>query len=101
MIKLLTISLILLSSLYAGSPTQSEQNSIYMEAILFVTVFGVMGIVSYIYSKKHAKEYKPPKKEVIEEKSPYADRVAELSEMVKKNLLSKKEFELLNKYYLS
>ena len=69
MIKLLTISLILLSSLYAGSPTQSEQNSIYMEAILFVTVFGVMGIVSYIYSKKHAKEYKPPKKEVIEEKS--------------------------------
>ncbi|MEA2091038.1 MAG: hypothetical protein U9O83_01580 [Campylobacterota bacterium] len=100
MTKLLTISLILLSSLHAGSPTQSEQNGIYMEAVLFIAVFGVMGIVSYIYSKKHAKEYKP-KKEVIEEKSPYADRIAELSEMREKGLLSEKEFELLNNYYLS
>ena len=99
MTKILIISIFLISSLYAKVATESEMNAIYQEAVLFVLVFGVMGIVSYIYSKKHAREYKP-KKKIIKEKSPYADRIAELLEMHENNLLSKKEFELLNEYYL-
>ena len=97
--KLIIFILLLKMSLFAKVVSQSEQNSILVEAALFVGVFGAMGIISYIYSSKHAKEYKPKKSEI--KKSPYDARVAELLEMHKNNLLSKKEFELLSDFYLN
>ena len=97
--KIVIYMFLLVSIVGAKVPTSTEQSSIYMEAILFVVVFGTMGIVSYIYSNKHAKEYKSVAKE--EEISPFADRVLELSDMRDKDMLREDEFELLKKYYLS
>ncbi len=97
--KIVIYMFLLVSIVGAKVPTSTEQSSIYMEAILFVVVFGTMGIVSYIYSNKHAKEYKSVDKE--EEISPFADRVLELSDMRDKDILREDEFELLKKYYLS
>ena len=99
MIKLITATFLLNTILSAAEVTQSQQNSIYMEAVLFIGVFGTMGFISYIYSSRHAKEYKPKKVEIKE--SPYNARIQELLEMRKNNLLSEKEFELLNDYYLN
>lgn len=98
--KYLLISLFFLSSLYADAVSQNELNSIYLEAALFVAVFGIMGIISYIYSNKHAKEYKP-KKEVTQHQRLKKDRIEELRELLNKELLSEKEFELLKEYYLT
>ena len=97
MTKLLTISLFLLSSLQAKTASESEMNAIYQEGLLFVAVFGVMGLVSYIYSKKHAKEYKPKKE--VKEISPYADRIRELTEISERGDLTKDELEVLLNYY--
>jgi len=101
--KLILFILSLKTFLFATAVTQSQQQSILMEAALFVSVFGIMGIISYIYSNRHAKAYKPKKVSVEEEvieKIINIDRVSELSEMLKKGMLTKKEFELLNNYYL-
>ena len=99
--NLLLIQLLVLS-LYAKEASSVELNSIYIEAILFVAVFGVMGIVSYIYSKKHAKEY-APKKEKAEkrEQENLSTRVEELSQMLKSNHLTQDEFNILEDYYKS
>lgn len=99
MIKLILLTLLLFSSLFAGEMTQSELNDIYLEAVLFVAVFGTMGIISYVISSKHAKEYKP-EKTVVETnpKSTKIDRITELLKIHKDGLLSKKEFEILKKY---
>nr|WP_321265979.1 hypothetical protein [uncultured Sulfurimonas sp.] len=97
--KTILILFILLLPLYANSVTQNELNGIYKEAILFVAVFGIMAIVSYIYSTKHAKEYKS-KKRVVKEKSSYDKRVEQLLDLYEKKLLNRKEFELLKDYYL-
>jgi len=97
---LLTLPL-LLTSLLAESISQNDLNNIYKEAILFVSVFGIMGIISYIYSKKHAKEYKPKEEDIQkEEPSPIEQRVAHLYALCEKNVISTKEFEVLKKYYL-
>ncbi|MCK9490927.1 MAG: hypothetical protein M0Q24_02460 [Sulfurimonas sp.] len=96
---LISIFIILFSSLYANTVSQDELNSIYIEAILFVTVFGIMGIVSYIYSSRHARAYKP-KKEKIPEDRVKADRVDELRELFQKEFITKVEFELLKEHYL-
>ncbi|EQB40714.1 hypothetical protein M947_00245 [Sulfurimonas hongkongensis] len=93
------IFFVLLSSLYATSATQEELTSIYIEAILFVSVFGIMGIISYIYSSKHAKAYKPKKEEVAKDRIK-ADRIEELRELLEKELITKVEFELLKEHYL-
>ncbi|MDY0234201.1 MAG: hypothetical protein RBS11_09240 [Sulfurimonas sp.] len=89
----------LFSSLYADSVTQDDLNSIYIEAILFVTVFGIMGIVSYIYSSRHAKAYQPKKQEVAKDRIK-ADRIEELKELLQKDVITKIEFELLKEHYL-
>ena len=103
MIKLIIFTLLLKTFLFAAVVTQSQQNSIYLEAILFVVVFGTMGIISYIYSSRHAKAYKskkvPAEEEVVEE-IVNVDRISELSEMLKNGILTREEFELLNNYYL-
>ena len=103
MTKLITLVLILISSLNASNATQNELNDIYMEAVLFVAVFTTMGIISFIYSKKHAKEYNKKEINISEKKvdTVNINRIAELSKMLKDGLLTKKEFELLNKHYLS
>ena len=90
---------IFFSSLYANDLSQETLNSIYQEAILFITVFGVMGIVSYIYSSRHAKAYRPKKEEVAKDRTK-TDRIEELKDLLQKELITKKEFELLKEYYL-
>jgi len=92
MIKLILLTLLLFSSLFAGEMTQSDLNNIYFEAILFVAVFGTMGIISYVISSKHAKEYKP-KKVIIEEIQ--IDRISELFQMHKDGLLTLQEYTIL------
>ena len=101
MIKLIIFTLILKTVLVAKVVSQSDQNSIMIEALLFVVVFGTMGIISYIYSSKHAKAYK--KEELLQgvvEERVEKDRISELSEMLENGTLTKEEFELLNNYYL-
>ena len=87
--------------LSAQTATQDELNSIYTEAILFVAVFGIMGIISYIYSSKHAKAYVP--KKVVTKLTPYQEacktRVQELSKMLEEKSITEDEFEVLEKYY--
>jgi len=86
--------------LFAEQATQSELNSIYTEAILFVAIFGVMGIISYIYSSRHAKAYVAPvvkvKKKTVQELKD--ERVAELLHLYKKEVLTEDEFEVLREY---
>jgi hypothetical protein len=100
-LKLISLILLISSSLLAVAPTQSEEKSIYIEGILFLVVFGTMGVISYIYSNKHAQEYKKKEPQNKEETSPYAERIAKLLEMKNDNLLSEKEFEILSDYYLN
>ena len=92
MIKLILLTLALSSSLYAGEMTQSELNDIYLEALLFVAVFGTMGIISYVISSKHAKKYKP-EKTVVEEIE--VDRISELFQMHKNGFLTLEEYTIL------
>lgn len=101
MIKLISFILIIKAGLEAAVVTQTEQNSIMIEAALFVVVFGTMGLISYIYSNRHAKAYKPQKVEVVEvvKKSVHERRISELEEMLKNKTLTQEEFELLNKHY--
>jgi len=103
MIKLIIFTIILNTSLFAKVVSQDVENSIMIEAILFVGIFGTMGIISYIYSNRHAKAYKPKKapvlKEVLEETA-NKNRISELSEMLKNGILTQEEFELLSNYHL-
>ena len=59
--KITIFILLTVTFLNAQAATDEQLNSIYAEAILFVAVFGVMGIVSFIYSRRHAKAYVAPK----------------------------------------
>ena len=95
--KLMIFTILFQTLLFAKEVSQSEQNSVMIEAILFVGIFGTMGILSYIYSNKHAKAYKKkdveiesPKQERIE-----VDRITELSKMLENGSLTQEEFELL------
>jgi len=93
------VFLILFSLLYGDSVSKNELNSIYMEAVLFVLVFGIMGIVSYIYSTKHAKAYKSKKEDVTQDRVK-ADRIEELRHLLQKELITEKEFDILKEHYL-
>ena len=103
MIQLLSLTLFLLTPLTANEVTQAQLDSIYMEAILFITVFGLMGIISFVYSKKHAKEYKPKDVVLQDIKVDIAkeNRVLILSKMLEDGTLTKDEFELLKQYYFN
>jgi len=103
MTKILTLVLALASFLDAQAITQDQQNDIYKEAILFVIIFGVMGIISFIYSKKHAKAY-VPKKVVIEptaKELASQKRIEELKKMLDDKTLTSDEFMVLKEYYLT
>ena len=100
MIKSVTLALLFSTILSAVEVTQSQQNSILMEAALFVGIFGTMGIISYFYSSKHAKAYK--KLEVVatvSEKTSKEDRIFELLGMLNNGILTQEEFKLLHNYY--
>ena len=103
MIKITTLIISLVTFLNAQAATEEQLNSIYKEATLFVIVFGIMGVISFVYSRRHAKEYKP-KKEVIE-LTPYQKackkRLKELKEMLENEVITADEFEVLEKYYQS
>ena len=98
--KPIILTLFLNTILSAIEVTKNQQNSILLEAALFVGVFGTMGIISYIYSSRHAKEYKKPEVEaaVLEQMSK-EDRIYELLGMFEKGILTQEEYKLLHNYY--
>ena len=102
MLKLIISTLLLKTILFARVVSESEQNGVMVEGVLFVIVFGTMGIISYIYSSRHAKAYKKP--EVADKKvavdAAVLDRISELSKMLENGNLTEKEFELLKNYHL-
>jgi len=102
MIKSTILLLLFKTIVFAGTISQSEQKSIFLEGILFVVVFGAMGLISYIYSSRHAKAYKPKKEKEKEEiKHPAnAKRILELEKILKNKILTQKEFEILKQYHL-
>ena len=95
----------MLASLYAESATKEDLNGIYQEAILFVSIFGVMGIISYIYSTKHAKEYKvkesSAKTDELVATELVVDRTLDLTKLLQEELLTQEEFDILNTHYQS
>ena len=97
--------LFLLSStlLFSSDASQEDLNAIYQEALLFVAVFGVMGIISFIYSSKHAKAYIPKglTAEELEIKAFNESRVQELSKLLDEKRVTKEEFNILNQHYKS
>ena len=100
MIKLVIYILLFNTILSAGEVTQSQQNSILMEAALFIGIFGTMGIISYIYSSRHAKAYvKPEVSATVLEQISKEDRIFELLGMFNNGILTQEEYKLLHNYY--
>ncbi len=109
MIKQLLASLLISSYLYAEAIDPEDLESIYIEAALFVTVFGLMSVVSFIISKKHAKQNALKDLQKKEEESAKNAQVApieqpkknkhkraeELSNMLKDGLITEEEFQTL------
>ncbi len=100
MLKFILPTLLSFTPIFAAEATQSELNSIYTEAILFVAVFGTMGVISYIYSSRHAKAYVAPvvkiKKKTEQELKD--ERIAELLHLFKKEVLTQEEFDVLKEH---
>jgi len=97
--------LLSISSLYASQATSQELNGIYTEALLFVGIFGTMGIISYIYSNRHAKAYRASdteKQRKVDEKE-HEDRVAlrvsALTLLLQDKKLTNEEFFILKSHY--
>ncbi len=98
-------------SLHAEPIEPEALNDIYVEAVLFVTVFAVMSIISFIISRRHAREYVEAKTSLEEDsfapvdekkETEYVDmeddkrqRLDELAKMLKEGMLSEAEFTLL------
>ncbi len=124
MIKQLLLPLFISSSLFSKDIEEMDkiiplapevEKSIYIEATLFVAVFVLMSIISIVISKKHAKQNLLKDKEkrekqkaqeakvLVEEKksqtdkeSDQAERVIELSKMLKDGLITNEEFQVLS-----
>ncbi|MEA3492079.1 MAG: hypothetical protein U9R27_09290 [Campylobacterota bacterium] len=112
MTKQLLISLLVFSSLHAEDISPEELNSIYIEAILFVTVFGLMSVASFFISRRHARQnalkesLKRSQDEIREnsqttssdkpnDSSDKTTRVEELSKMLNDGLITDEEFQTL------
>jgi len=101
--KWLLLPLLTLTSLRADGANPEQLNAIYTEAIWFIGIFGAMGIISFIYSSRHAKQYTKEqagniaeKKALsVERKKQREKRINELSELLKDGLLTEKEFLIL------
>ncbi len=95
--------LITLTALQAEEIAPEQLDAIYTEAIWFVIVFGVMGLVSYIYSSRHAAQYTKEQADNIAKKKALSSertkqqekRINELSELCKDGLLTEEEFRIL------
>ena len=91
--------------LYAAEVSQGEMQGIYLEALLFIGVFGTMGIISYIYSNRHAKAYSASKEAIERREKEKAReekkrvRIQKLSEMLKDELITQEEFAVLHNHY--
>ena len=113
MTKQLLAPLLIFTSLHAEGIDPKELNSIYIEAALFVTVFGLMSVASFIISRKHAEQnalkdlqkkksqeeaqkssQTVPSKQP-EDSSSETKRAKELSKMLKDGLITDKEFQAL------
>lgn len=95
---------LLTSTLLCAEEVNPEQlNAIYTEAIWFVVIFGTMGIISFIYSSRHAKQYTKDQADNITQKKALSveltkqrnERINALSELVKDGLLTEEEFLIL------
>ena len=114
MTKYIFIPLLLTyTSLRAEGIDPEELNSIYIEAVLFVAVFGLMSVASFIISRRHAeqnalkdaqkkkaKEEAEKNSQAISAKNPAETsdenkRVKELSKMLKNGLITDEEFQTL------
>lgn len=113
MIKRLLTPLLIFTSLHAEGIDPEELDSIYIEAALFVTVFGLMSVASFIISKKHAKQnaLKDLQKKKLQKEAKKnsqmssirhtddatgeTNRVKELSKMLKDGLITDEEFQTL------
>ena len=101
--KWLLIPFITFTALQAKEVAPEEFDAIYTEAIWFVLVFGVMGIVSYIYSSRHAVQYTKDQADNIaldkllasEEVQRRDERLLELSKLVEDGVLKEEEFRIL------
>lgn len=95
----------LFTSLQADIPAENL-SSIYTEAIIFIAVFGVMSVVSYIVSTKHAREHAIENRAKIDEErlkakenvSNKKSRFKELSKMQESGLLKEDELNVLKKW---
>jgi choline-glycine betaine transporter len=108
--KIFIISLITAISIYAREANEQELHSIYNEAILFVAVFTLMSVISFIVSKRQAKKYMQHKdlekddesdSVEVQKRSEAQIRVEELEKMCRDGLLTQAEFEVLKEFKLS
>ncbi len=101
--KWLFLSILTITSLKAKEVAPEELDAIYTEAIWFVIVFGVMGIISYIYSSRHAAQYTKDQADKValdkliasEEVQRRDERLLELSKLVDDGVLKEEEFRIL------
>ena len=104
--KWLLLPLLTLTSLSAEEVDSEQLNAIYTEAIWFVVIFGAMGIISFIYSNRHAKQYTQKQADTIAQNKSLAaeqvkqreNRLDELAKLVKDGLLTEKELRILRTY---
>ena len=116
MMKWLLLPLLTLTSLGAEDIDPDKLSEIYTEGIWFVVLFAVMSIISFIVSKRHAKQH-AQKLHSAKQRAPQAvnetdkpitddqtattadkiDRLAELSKLVDDGLLKEEEFQILRK----
>ncbi len=96
--KWLFLPLLLITSLQAGATSSEDLSSIYMEAVLFIGIFGTMGIVSFFISRKQANKY-VKENPVIKEKplSELETRMLELTKLLKNGILTEEEFQILKR----
>jgi len=88
--------------------------SIYTEALWFIGVITVMGIISFVVSSRNAKRYeaemalkqvqlkkKETEKEAEIEKPLFLSRITELEELRDKGLLKNSEFSILKRHLIA
>ena len=108
------ILIFVVASAFAEGIDPEALDSICSEAILYVTIFSIMSIISYVISKKNAKKYEEEhslkerkdanRKEELEdlylstmtkENDDKIAKLKELSEMLKDGIINKEEFDIL------
>ncbi len=92
------LPLLLITSLQAGATSSEDLSSIYMEAVLFIGIFGTMGIISFFISRKQANKYVKENPVIKEEPlSKLETRMLELSRLLKNGILTEEEFQVLKR----